>query len=274
MRKAIALLLGLSLAAGGGIASADSVFDVNGFEGYNLGTAPGQSMRGDAVDPSGTPKWIADSSDRVPPAPQPVTDILQNDFTTQTGHNKVLSLDPSSLSTNDYAGTYLPFGEDLVALGESKITIQFDQFRDTLNQTAFVLEAPGPYRSDSSWSAYEYGLNGQFYPSGRVSGAGLPMIAGQWQRVQLDLDFDALTVTASLDGVPTSPAAQPFALGNGGVAAFRGIGFRVYGTDRGSNGANYIDNLSVTGHGGTVPEPGSLALLGIGILPLLRRRKA
>lgn len=241
-------------------ARADIVFDTGGFEAYNLGAVAGQH------------NWQNDSS-----ASQPAPTIYEDAFTMQgtKPHNKVLKVDPSSLSTNDYSGAFLPFGQNLITPGTKKLTITFDQFRGTLSQAAFILEAPGS-RVNSSWLGYEYPLdvNPSFYPTGVVSDAGVPLAAGQWQTVNIMLDLDKQEVSASVDGV--FPAINPQPIGLPALTEFSGIGFRVYGTNRGTpNGPNYVDNLVVTGTS-EVPEPTSLVLMATALGPILlkRRRKA
>jgi hypothetical protein len=236
-------------------ARADSVFDTGGFEAYAIGSVAGQN------------NWQDDSS-----ASQPVPSIYEDSFTIGTGHNKVLKVDPTGLSTADFSGAYLPFGQDIYASGMRQIPIEFDQFRGTLTQEVYVLEAAGSL-FDSSYLADEYGLESQpsLHPTGDVSDRGIALTAGVWQHVKLLVDLDAQLVTASVDGIFPSINPQHFDLGIPPVKQFRGIGFRVYGTNRGTpNGPNYFDNLSV---GTPIPEPSSLALLATVLGPLVFRRR-
>ncbi|HEY3415015.1 MAG TPA: PEP-CTERM sorting domain-containing protein [Armatimonadota bacterium] len=243
-------------------ARANSVFDTGGFEAYALGPVAGQS------------NWQNDSS-----ASQPAPTIYEDAFTEQEyapgkRHNKVLKIDPTGLTTGDFSGAYLPFGEDIYAAGLHQIPIEFDQFRGTLSQEVYVLEAAGSL-FDSSYLADEYGLETtpNLHPTGDVSDRGIPLTAGSWQHVKLLIDMDAQQVFASVDGLPPTTNPQHFDLGVPPVKQFRGIGFRVYGTNRGTpNGPNYFDNVVV---GNTaVPEPSTLALLAAALGPLgfIRRR--
>lgn len=243
-------------------AGADGVFDTGGFEAYNLGAIAGQN------------NWQNDSS-----ASQPAPTIYEDAFTMQgtPPHNKVLKIDPTGLTTGDFSGAYLPFGQDIYAAGMHQIPIEFDQFRGTLSQEVYVLEVAGSL-FDSSYLADEYGLetNPSLHPTGGVSDRGIALTAGSWQHVKLLIDMDAQRVTASVDGVFPTINPQHFDLGIPPVKQFRGIGFRVYGTNRGTpNGPNYFDNV-VVGVGNPVPEPSTLALLAaaLGPIALRRRRRA
>lgn len=240
---------------------------------YNLGVDFDTFTLGSVAGQHG---WQDDSS-----AGQPTPTIYEDAFTDATGHNKVLKIDPTGLSTNNYSGAYLPFGQDLYASNVHQFTLEFDQFRGTLNQTAFILEAPGP-RSASSYVGYEYGLDGWFYPTGSVADFGVPLAAGAWQHVKLFIDMDRQDVSADVGGVfpydpldPTKASQNPqhFDLGSPPVKEFRGIGLRVYDTNRGTpNGPNYFDNLHVSTPG-EVPEPSSLAFLMSAAAPFLVKRK-
>lgn len=261
MNKYAAMVIGL-LAFTVVPASAGNSLSVD-FDTFTLGSVAGQNG------------WQDDSSPG-----QPVPTIYEDAFTDATGHGKVLKVDPTGLSTNNYSGAYLPFGFDLYATNQHQIQLEFDQFRGTLNQTAFVLEAPGP-RSASSYVGYEYGLDGSFYPTGSVADYGIPMAAGQWQHVKLFIDMDRQEISADIDGLPPidplNPGAgsmnpQHFDLGAPPVKQFRGIGFRIYDTNRGTpNGPNYFDNVHIPT--GEVPEPSSLALLATIIAPICIKRK-
>lgn len=273
MRTSLALFVSALVAAGSATVNAQ-VFDVGGFEGYAGGTPPapvtGQPIQGSITDPvpaPGTPTWIN-------PFPNSPDGLIVTD-TTASGHDKVLSISPAGSSAADVAGSYLPFGTDIYAPGKP-ISIDFDQYRGTTNQDIYILEEPS--LRTTSWYGYEYGVGSPNYlypnsiPAGSTSGhGGLLLIPNKWQHVHMVLDFDAGTVTSSIDGAPPidfPSGTQPF-LANG--KHFHGIGFQVIGAP--GAGVNYFDNLVVSGGVNPIPEPSSLALLAGALCPLALRRR-
>lgn len=236
------------------------VADTGGFEGYDLGSVVGQSIRGGA----GTPAWQAFSSPNQPD-PQ-IVDLATTGDAALAGRGKVLSFSPEGFTSGAFTGAFLPLG-DLVAAGSDRITVQFDQYRVPTAQELFISEAPEVFTT--GWAARQYGLNGRFYPNDDlVSSPSLPLKAGVWQSVRLDLDYANLLATLTLDGQTTEATALDTM-----DPTFRGLALAAFATARTPNtGPNYFDNLVITTNG-AIPEPGTLALLTLGVLPLLRRKR-
>ncbi len=92
---------------------------------------------------------------------------------------------------------------------------------------------------------------------------------GQWNRYTLELNYDTKKYTGYLNGaaVVTSPFIDP------GITGFTDAPISALASDAASlataTGTAYFDNYSIT----VVPEPGGLALVGLGSLALIRRRR-
>jgi hypothetical protein len=268
MRTLLATGIVASLAVLAPAARAAEVLGVDGFEKYDLGTVVGQGILGGAT---GGPTWVGDTSNpwgSVTPQPDP--DIIQDP--TQSGRGKVMRLDPAGLSTRDWTGAFLPLG-DLVAKGHRKVSISWDQYRTTLNQTIFVSEAV----DQSGWFAYQYPLSADkilIHPNGNLFDPGLELSAGLWQSISVSLDYDTMLLSASIADALNPGGAKVAGLSFQG-STFLGADFENFATNLGApNGPNYIDNLVVIGGTTEVPEPATSVLL-TAALPMLaaRRRK-
>jgi MYXO-CTERM domain-containing protein len=92
---------------------------------------------------------------------------------------------------------------------------------------------------------------------------------GQWNHYTLELNYDTKQYTGFLNGaaVVTSPFIDP------GITGFTDAPISALASDAASlataTGTAYFDNYSIT----VVPEPAGLALVGLGSLALIRRRR-
>lgn len=245
-------------------ARADAVmYSTGGFENYTLGSVVGQTVSGGA---GAAPNW-----QRFSAAGQPdpmIVDFASTNDPALVGRGKVLSVQPTGTTSGYYSGAFLPLG-DLVSAGSGVITITFDQYRLPMAQELYVKE--NNTTSPSGWELREYGLNERVYAYNDLRRApSLPLLTGVWQSVRVDLDYNTMLVSLTVDGQSVGPVTfrspQP---------VFRGLGISAYATSRTPNqGPNYFDNIVIsTDNGEVIPEPGTLALLGMGLLPLVRLRK-
>lgn len=175
------------------------------------------------------------------------------------------------LEVPDTAGTYalieLPI-PDLIDAGLTKVTVSFDIFRPQLDVTM---------NQNLWWYWYDpgtptYGLQwdqggGTTMPFGFESGAASTQtIYGRFVNITMEWDVAAGLAQSWYDGVAVDvdfPISSIDAL----------TGWAIYlshdaGTGTGL-GRAYIDNFSIE----AVPEPATLAALGLGSLVLIRRRR-
>jgi hypothetical protein len=228
--------------------------DLITFETYDYGTVVGQSINGTMG--GGAPYWQYDSSDLLPGGP--VADQAEPsivDDPTGSGRGKVLKVDPQATSNADWTGVWLPLNDLVAFRGIRRITVQWDQYRTTLDQELFVSEHP----DFDGWYARHYGIVYQsWFPSGNLLDDDIPVQAGKWQTFKTILDFGTpgagtVNVTGTIDGVPTATATIPV---TDIVESFRGFNLTCFATGRGyPNGPNYFDNIRITGVTITPPTP-------------------
>jgi hypothetical protein len=95
-----------------------------------------------------------------------------------------------------------------------------------------------------------------------------PLIVDRWVSVLININLDANTATASYGGTQIFNGAW----NNGGATPNQYQGLNIWADGSGANAAAFnIDNLRLE----TIPEPGGVTLLGLGMLGLtLRRRRS
>lgn len=99
------------------------------------------------------------------------------------------------------------------------------------------------------------------YFNGSFNSTGLNFAIGQWQTIQIDLDFDADTFTLSIEGNATTGSTDVGFTNN--QTTFESVSF---GSARPNHG--YFDDVLIT----TVPEPASAVLLCAGVALMVRGR--
>lgn len=262
MFRTAGILFGAALLLAAAHADAATI-STGGFENYTLGSVVGQSVGGGA---GSAPAWQRFSA---PGQPDPlIVDFASTSDPALAGRGKVLNVQPNGTVSSDFAGAWLPTG-DLVAGGATRVSLAFDQYRLPVAQELYVAENNSEF--PTGWMLREYGLNERIYAyNDLIRAPSLPMTAGAWQNVKVDLDFSTMMVTMSLDGVSVGPAAF-----RSPEPTFRGLALYAFATSRNPHeGPNYFDNLIITtDNGDVIPEPATLTLLGLGLLPLARRRR-
>jgi MYXO-CTERM domain-containing protein len=230
MRKWLTVLAVLGFAC---TASADTLFDVGGFEGYALGNLPGQDG------------WVDDTTDPAYGQVQVLVDP------TGAGMGNVIELDPPG-TAGGWLGAARPFGPSALPI----VTIEWDQYRTGVTDNLWVADSV----AFDGWWAMQWDQN--FQASSYFFDFGVPVSTGVWQHVIYTIDTVGGTATVEIVGVGSFSSAQP-------DTAIDGIVFELEPSESGgADGPTYIDNLMVT----QTPEPASLALLALGGLALLRRR--
>lgn len=221
-------------------ALAQNLYDAGGFEGFALGDLPGQFG------------WVADNADGDDggtPVPYPPVQVVADP--TGAGRGNVLEFNPGG-TFGGWQGAAVGYGPNT----EPIVTVQWDQWRADTNDNVWLADAI----AFDGWWSIQWDTNASIHTVGFSDG--LALTTGVWQTIQYTFDFDADTVTLSVDGT-TGPTVA------GINRAFQdGFVFEYEpGAFAGAGGPFLVDDFMVT----QVPEPAAALLLAMGTA-LLRRR--
>jgi len=245
-----AVLAAMSLAS----ADAAVVLDTGGFEAYAPGTINGQNGWANA------PTWG-----------QPFKDAVIADA---PGGGKAILFDNTGGATAPHEESSIQVTFPNLTGSEQYVTATFDFYRDgngLYNNLWWWPVGANP------WSGLQW--DNAANPDAKILpfGFGAPttlMPQSQWVNMKLEFDLVNGTETAWVNGVLVGENI------NIGTGAFEGWFFSDTNTvdpGRTPNGVGqraWVDNLLiVTGRGSAIPEPATLSLLGLGLLPMLRRRR-
>ena len=184
---------------------------------------------------------------------------------TGEGHGQVMRLESVNADDATWSGAYRPVA-DLPVTGTPVFSVFWDQFRRSTGDNLWFAEDI----SYSDWFGFQWDLSGTIQPQFTGDGE-IALTAAKWQTIRIDFDYTNSTIEGFVDGV--SGGKKAF---TGNYQHWRGLDLEIVGTasNGGNNGPNFIDNVRIISPE-AIPEPGSLALLTTGLLPLLalRRRK-
>jgi len=228
--------------------SADVIYDSNGFEDPPFVFGPLNGQDG----------WYGEGGGGgcepcVVGAPNPVID------------NQAVRLEvPDTGGAYSYMDMAFP---DILAQGYTQVTVSYDIYRQTDNWISNLwwwwFDAGEPTYG-LQWDEGGPGPGGT-YPFG-WSGAGpsVPTILDRWANLLMVWDFTTNVADGYYDGVYVG------SVNISGITTLTGWAIQL-GHDEGTGSGPdvaWIDNFVIT----AIPEPGTLSLLGLGLLGLLRRR--
>lgn len=244
-------------------ARAAVVVDTNGFEGFAPGVVNGQNG------------WAA-----VNAFGQPSKDAV---IATAPGGGKAICFDNTGGATDPHTESGVQITFPNLTGTERYVTTSFDLYR----------EGNGLYNNmwwwpvgNNPWSGLQWdnaanpNPGAQILPWGFGSpGPNAPMPANQWVNLTLEFDLQNFTESVWVNGVLLAPDVPiPIGTTPGEFAGWFFDDTNTIDPARSPNAVGqraYVDNLRiVTGRFAPIPEPATLSLIGIGILPLLRRRRA
>lgn len=134
----------------------------------------------------------------------------------------------------------------------------------TMTAQTYIPENATTGYFDIGWVTWDEGAQAHIWcgaisfdlPNGTVEGT-LPLVRDQWIEAKAVFDVDAMTVATYYNGVESNDP--------GGFGEHEVAGLDIW-TAEGTS-TLYIDDISM------VPEPATMALLGLGALALLRKRR-
>jgi MYXO-CTERM domain-containing protein len=240
-----------------------TIYDTGGFEGYNTGAIAGQQGWVDTSVPGLNTTTRPVNQATIDVAPGGSKAVLFND------------IQPSQTAIETHfanlTGTY------------KFARATFDLLREDAaiyNNLDWWPTGANPWYG-TAWDAAA-NPPGKIIPFGDSAFGSVDQTPGVWQHVDLLFDLENGLGSGWVNGVQVTNNA------NIGKGEFNGWYFDDWQTvDQGRTpGAvgrrGWVDNLSIyaganaleaSAEGSAIPEPASLALLGAGLLPLLRRRK-
>ncbi|HOJ75948.1 MAG TPA: PQQ-binding-like beta-propeller repeat protein [Phycisphaerae bacterium] len=167
-----------------------TVFDTAGFEGYALGDLPGQENPGGI----GTATWEDNTGGISGVGMAQIVNTLPG----RAG--KGMKLDAAG-GCGGYQGAFARLAS---AVSGQVVIVSWDQYRGDLTDNIWISE-----NSDyDGWYTYGWDQNGRLYARGGPGpdpvDPGAAMTANVWQKVEYRFDFNAMTVTVTIDGTQTS----------------------------------------------------------------------
>ncbi len=170
---------------------------------------------------------------------------------TGAGMGNVAYFDPPG-TAGGWQGIEIDFGP----LTGNPVVVQWDQWRADLNDNLWMADD----HQFGGWWAIQWDTSLSIHAE--TFGPEVGLQNSVWQHITYTFDFAAGLVTVDVDGLS--------ATGSLAYSSINGWAFEYEPGDfAGEGGPLYIDNFMVT----QVPTPGSLGLIGLGVLAAMRRRR-